>query len=154
MIHVNSGREHPLAPSNVAPAPTRPSSKFAKQLRESTAANMEMRRRLDVQRDIETAQKVQAAIYELFTQLERTLAPAICAELAQRAAAGYADAHMNFDRELFADTGIGRPRDVARMFLAQLADPQSVICTNPAGVLAGISFDVWNNQKFTVRFWW
>jgi hypothetical protein len=123
-------------------------------LRTITDKNADMRRRLDMEMEIETAQKVQAAIYELFTHLEKTLAPKICAELELRASEGYSVAHMNFDREAFADTGIGRPRDVMRMFLAELANPASVICTQPPGILAGVSFDVWNNQKFTVRFSW
>ena len=163
MIHVTSGREHPFhkpdhnarLPTYDPPQPRGPSaSQLATKLRCMTSENADMRKRLDMEKEIETAQKVQTALYELFTRLESSLAPKIVAELELRASDGHSFAHMNFDREDFADTGIGRPRDVARMFLAELANPSSAICTQKPGLLAGVTFEVWNNQKFTVRFSW
>ena len=106
------------------------------------------------EREIDYANRIQEACYTLFTRLETELAPTILSELQKRASEGHTDAHINFDRETFSDTGIARPRDVMRMFLDELANPDSVICTDTAGKLKGVKYDVWNNVKHTVHFAW
>ena len=104
-------------------------SSFCEELRQTTVRNAATRKSLDEQAEIETANRIQEACYVLFTKLEADLAPSIFHELNKRALEGHSNAHINFDRATFSDTGIGRPRDVMRMFLDELSNPTSAIRT-------------------------
>ena len=64
------------------------------------------------------------------------------------------EAYMNFDREHFVKTGLGRPGDTLEMFLTALSDSTLLPDGVYPGMLKDITFEVWNNPKFTVRFSW
>ena len=64
------------------------------------------------------------------------------------------EAYMNFDREHFVKTGLGRPGDTLEMFLTALSDSALFPDGLYPGMLKDITFEVWNNPKFTVKFSW
>lgn len=93
-------------------------------------------------------------INSLFKRLEGKVANEIVDELTRRATAGHHDAYMNFRREDFADTGIARPNEVLRMFIDELKNMDSELCSTKRGCLHGITTEHLNNSRLTVRFYW
>lgn len=90
---------------------------------------------------------------DLCLKWEEHYLPSMKSELTKRAARGNTDAYINFDRNLFSNTGLGRPSEMLELFLSELQDPDSKRCQNK-GFLQGITVEVWNNTKFTVKFSW
>ena len=90
---------------------------------------------------------------KLCAQWEEEYVASIKAELTKRASHGCNDAYMNFDRAKFSNTGLGRPAEMLELFLTELSNPESTLCTE-AGCLQDIGFEVWNNAKFTAKFTW
>ena len=101
-----------------------------------------------------SAECFQIVCHDVLTTLEATLMPLIKRHLERRAAKGFSDAYMNFDRENFRCAQIGSPRDVANLFFDELSNLSGAICVRHVGLLHGIQCDVWNNAKFTVHFKW
>ena len=83
-----------------------------------------------------------AKIIELKSKYE----PEIVAALEKKADIGKRECHMNFTRADFERTGINKPSVVASIMLRELCAPGEK--------LNGITFNVWNNDKFTVHFKW
>ena len=88
---------------------------------------------------------------EIFTKWRADFEDMIKQELRKRASRGYTDAHINFDRHAFSNTGLGRPAEMLGWFLGELSRENGRV-DNPC--LKDIQHEVWNNAKFTVKFSW
>ena len=100
---------------------------------------------------------------EMMTKLTEKYHPLITDALNQAAYKGHRQKHMNFDREDFKANfpTLGTPAEMAIRWLTMMVTEDSkYLPLKEDGKegermhFAGLTYDVWNNSAFTVKFSW
>jgi hypothetical protein len=100
---------------------------------------------------------------ELFDFLTKKYHAKIKRSIMSAAQRGSKEKFMNFEKDDFKANceGLGFPKDVQRLWLKEVIlnkDEDTYLpideMTGMRDHLHGINFEVWNNAKFTTRFYW